>query len=602
MAVNNVLNVLNVTELDFENIKTNMKEFLKNQDHLQDFDFEGSAMSVLIELLAYNTHYQSYYLNMIANEMFLDSAILRSSVVSKAKHLNYLPQSKTAATAQIDLEIFPYDNPVSVVLDRKTRFESSVDRDKFIFVPEKTYTLPRTYNHSTGNYEYKKTGIVLKQGIPAKYKWNVDTKNPTQRYIIPNPNIDTTTLIVRIQYSVNSDYSEIYDLAKDTSRISGEDNIYYLQEIEDKLWEIYFGDGVLGKQLENGNIVHIEYLTTQADAANHCSTFNCTTSINGYSDYKIDTRMKAIGGDQEESIDSIRFNAPRTFEGQNRAVTIRDYKTVVPKLFPNAQSISIWGGEDNIPPYYGRVMIAIKPDDGYYMSETVKSRIENEIKDEWGIVSIQPMIVDPEYTMLQLDIVVRYDEMLTILSADQIEKKVEEVIYDYNNDELSMFDNYFRYSKFMSMIDATDDSITNNLTRLKLKKELKPSLNTVASYELYFNNPIKPSTLQTTYFDVGNPHVDGSVPNNRYFADDGMGNINLNIVIGETEQTYVSKIGSINYEKGIIKINSVKINWYEGDTIDFIVLPQNNDIVPQRNQILSIDMMDLKIAVQDDIV
>lgn len=591
--------VLNVTELDFDNIKENLKDFLKNQDHLKDYDFEGSAISTIIELLAYNTHYQSYYLNMIANEMFLDSALLRSSVVSKAKHLNYTPRSNKAAVAHIELEVVPYDSPISVTLDRNTKFTSSVGGKTLTFVPLRSYTLPRVMSGNTAIY--KKKGIVLKQGTPLSFKWTVSRQNKGQRFIIPNKDIDTSTLLVRIQYSPNSDYSEEFKIPKDTNRITGKDNIYFLQEVEDELYEIYFGDGLLGKQLENNNIIHINYLATDGQDGNHGSIFTTNESISGYNKILITTEMKSVGGDERETIESIRFNAPRTFEGQDRAVTIRDYRTILPKIFPNIQSLNIWGGEDNIPPYYGRVMIAIKPDDGYYLSAAVKKHIENQLIKDWSIVSITPMVIDPEYTFVVLNVNIKFDDIATVLTADEIRNKAEDAIVEYNSETLSKFDSYFRYSKFVSMIDGVDRSITNNLTTVKMKKKIVPTMHTKTYYELKYNNKIVPGSLETTFFDIGNKLIEGAIPNNRYFVDDKNGNINLNIMINGKEETYVAKMGTIDYTTGTIKIQKLKINWFIGDSIDFTVTPIENDIIPQQNQIISVDLQDLIISTEVDI-
>jgi len=590
--------VLNVTNLDFTDLKENFVEFLKGQDEFKDYDFTGSALNILLDVLAYNTQYQAYYLNMMANEMFLDSAQLRSSVVSKAKHLNYLPRSVKAATAHVDIEVFPFDNPSAVVVNKNSRFIGKIGQDSYSFVPDKAYTIPRKIIN--GKAVYKRKGIVLKQGDLLSYKWTVNTNNPNQKFVIPNPNVDTTTLSVRVQSSANSTKQEFYTLAKDTNRISGEDNVYYLQEVEDGLFEIYFGDGILGKQLENNNIIHVDYIATAGDKGNHASTFSLQGSLNGYSDVNITTTMKSMGGDERETIESIKFHAPKTFEGQNRAVTARDYKTVIPKIFPNIQSMNIWGGEDNDPPFYGRVMIAINPENGYYLSDAVKNEIEKQLVKEWSVVSITPMIVDPDYTHIQLDLTVKFDEMKTVLTSEDIHRKVIEAVEKYDKETLSKFESYFRYSKFLTTIDNVDPSITNNLTKVKMKKSVVPTLYTNTYYELKFNNPIEPKTLSTSYFDVGNQLVEGAIPNKRYFKDDGAGNIDLNIVIGGKEQTLINNIGSINYETGLIKIHKLKVNWFDGKAIDFYVVPQKNDVMPLHNQIISLDLENLSVSVLDD--
>lgn len=590
--------VLNVTDLDFPSIKENFIEFLKGQDEFKDYDFKGSALNILLDVLAYNTHYQAYYLNMMANEMFLDTATLRSSVVSKAKHLNYLPRSVKAGTAHIDIEVFPFDNPTAVVINKNTRFIGKVGEDTYSFVPDKAYTIPKQM--VAGKAVYRRKNVVLKQGDLLSYKWTVDNNNPTQRFVIPNPNIDTSTMSVTIQASKSTNRREQFTLAKDVNRISGEDKVYYLQEVEDGLFEIYFGDGVLGYQLENNMIVHVDYIATSGIVANGATNFTLQGSLNGYSDVSIKTTMKSMGGDDRESIESIKFNAPKTFEGQSRAVTARDYKTVIPKIFPNIQSMNIWGGEDNDPPFYGRVMIAIKPTSGFYLSNSVKNSIEKELMKEWSVVSITPMIVDPDYTEVMLDVTVKFNEMLTVLSNEDIKKMVIDKIEDYNENTLSKFESYFRYSKFVALVDSVENSITNNLTKVKMKKGFVPTLYTDTFYELKFNNPIVPNSVRSTYLDVGNKLVEDAVPHKRYLVDDGNGFIDLNIVINGVEQTYVNRIGTVDYNTGIIKVHNLKVNWFDGERIDFVVVPQNNDIIPMHNQIISLDMGSLSVNVIDD--
>lgn len=594
---------LNVSELDFDSIKSNFKDFLKNQSKFTDYDFEGSAMSVLLDILAYNTHYQSYYLNSIANEMFLDSATMRSSIVSKAKHLNYLPDSKKCSNAIVDIEVNPHDDPVSVILDKGTKFESNVNGNKYIFVPKQTYTIHRVYDDNVGKYIYKKEGIELLQGIRTRFKWVNNKKDFTQKFIIPNNNIDINTLSVRIQNSEQDLYSEEFFLAKDTTKLTDVDNVYYLQEVENNKYEIYFGDGVLGKELSQGNVIFAEYLTTQSEDANGCVEFKSLNPINGYTNYKITTKMKSVGGAPEEDMESIRFNAPKTFEGQNRAVTIRDYKTIVPKVFPQTKTLSVWGGEDNYPPKYGKVMISIRPLDGYFMSNAVKDKIKSDLIKDWSIVSITPEIVDPEYTFIIFDIIVKYNEQLTIYSADEIYDIVERTVNNYNNNYLNDFDSYFRYSHFTTLIDNSDNSITNNLSKVKLKQFVSPILNADTTIIIKFNNKIEIGSLKTTEFSVGGKLVDSSQVIKKYFMDNEDGTISIRFIHNGIEYIHLKNVGTIDYENGIIEIKTMTYNWLtENNNIEIVIEPIHNDVIQKRNQLLLIDELNSSIIIENDTI
>src|SRR5210317_1245796 len=595
-------NKLEVSELDFDNIKSNLKTFLQNQSEFQDYDFEGSGFAVLLDVLAYNTHYLGFNANMLANEMYLDSADIRKNIVSLAKMLGYTPTSPKAATASIDI-LLNNASGASVTMAKGTTFTSSIDGTTYQFVTNATHTI----SPSSGVYRF--SGISIFEGTLVTFKYTADTSDPDQRFIIPSVNADTSTLKVTVQNSVSDTTTTTYSKATGFTSLDNTSKVYFLQEGEDGKFEVYFGDGVVGKSLTDGNIVILEYIVSNKAEANGASTFTLSGSVGGFTDVTITTVSSAQGGAEAQTKESIRYNAPLQYARQDRAVTTSDYETLVQELYPNAQSVSAWGGEDDETPVYGVVKIAIKAASGSTLTDTTKESIIAQLQ-KFNVASVRPEIVDPETTSIILTSNVKYDERATTKTADTLKSEITTAISTYNTDTLQKFDSIFRHSKVTGLIDDVNTSILSNVTSLLIRKTFTPTLSSSTRYDIYFRNGIfnphaghKSGTggvITTSGFKVPN---DDKI----YFLDDdGNGNIRRYYFVGSV-RTYVNNTqGTVNYATGQITINSLTVASIENirgassTVIEVTVEPASYDIVPVRDQILDIDTANSTITVEAD--
>jgi len=594
---------LNISQLDFDSIKANLKTFLSNQSQFKDYDFEGSGMSVLLDLLAYNTHYLSYNANILANEMFIDTADLRNSIVSLAKALGYTPNSPTAAYADINL-VVNNATGASLTLDTGTRFTTSIDGSTYSFVTIDDHTITPV----DGVYTF--SNIKIYEGTYITFSYTNNSGDVDQRFIIPSANADLSTLKVTVQNSAGDTTTSTYTKATSITELNGNSKVYFLQEAEDGKFEIYFGDGVIGKSLDDGNIVRLKYVVTNKTAANGASSFTLAGNIEGFSDVTLTVNSNAANGADAESNASIKFNAPKSYAAQDRAVTIEDYKAKVREIYANTKSISAWGGEDAETPSYGRVFISINPKSGSNLTETTKNSIVTELK-RFSVASVTPVIVDPETTSLLLTSTVMYDEKSTTKTAATLKTDVTNALTNYNDNTLNQFDNIFRYSKALELIDDADSSILSNITTLRIRKPFTPTTGSSTNYTVYFSNALyNPHTghksaeggiLSSTGFKV-----DGDTTNIYFYDDDGSGNLRRYYLVGSV-RTYVdNSAGTINYATGQVDINSVNISSIENirgsasTVIELTVQPNSNDIVPVRNQILNIDVANSTITVTPD--
>jgi len=596
-------NKLEVSELDFDNIKSNLKTFLQNQTQFQDYDFEGSGFAVLLDLLAYNTHYLGFNANMLANEMYLDSADIRKNIVSLAKMLGYTPTSAKAPTASIDI-LVNNGTGTSITMSKGTVFTTSVDGTSYQFVTNAAHTI----TPSSGVYRF--SNISIYEGTLVTFKYTVDSSDPDQRFIIPSINADTSTLKVTVQNSAVDTTASTYTLATGITELGTTSKVYFLQEGEDGKFEIYFGDGTIGQSLSDGNIVILEYIVTNKTEANGASTFTLSGNIDGFTNVTLTTKSNAQGGAEAQSKESIRYNAPLQYAAQDRAVTTSDYETKVLELYPNAQSVSAWGGEDDETPVYGVVKIAIKAASGSTLTDATKTSIVTQLK-KYNVASVRPEIVDPETTSIILTSNVKYDEKATTKSADTLKSDVITSLNSYNTNTLQKFDSMFRYSKVVELIDDTDTSILSNITTLRIRKTFTPTLASSTRYDIYFRNAIyNPHVGHKT--NVGGVltssgfKVTGDTTNVYYLDDDGSGNVRRYYLVSGV-RTYVNNTqGTISYTTGQITINSLNISSIENirgsssTVIELTVQPNSNDIVPVRDQILSIDTANSSITVEAD--
>jgi hypothetical protein len=595
-------NKLEVSELDFDLIKSNLKTFLQNQSEFQDYNFEGSGFSILLDLLAYNTHYLGFNANMLANEMYLDSADIRKNIVSLAKMLGYTPTSPKAPTASIDI-LVNNASGTSITMAKGTTFTTTVDGTTYQFLTNASHTI----TPSSGVYNF--SSIPIYEGTLVTYKYTVNTSDPDQRFIIPNNRVDTSTLKVQIQNSASDTTTATYTKASGFTSLDNTSKVYFLQEGEEGKFEVYFGDGVIGKSLDDGNIVILEYIVTNKTEANGASTFTLSGSVGGFTDVTITTVSSAQGGAEPQTKESIRFNAPLQYARQDRAVTTSDYETLVQELYPNAQSVSAWGGEDDETPVYGVVKIAIKAASGSTLTNATKESIKTQLQ-KYNVASVRPEIVDPETTSIILTSNVKYDERATTKTADTLKSEITTAITNYNTSTLQKFDSIFRHSKVTGLIDDTDTSILSNVTSLLIRKTFTPTISSSTRYDIYFRNGIfnphtghKSSTggvISTSGFKVPNDN------NVYYLDDDGSGNIRRYYFVGSV-RTYVNNTqGTVNYATGQITINSLTVASVENirgassTVIEVTVEPASYDIVPVRDQILEIDTANSIITVEAD--
>jgi hypothetical protein len=581
MAINNKR--ITVSDLDFDTIKANLKTFLQGQTEFSDYDFEGSGLSVLLDVLAYNTHYNGVYTNLAVNEMFLDSASKRASVVSLAKMLGYVPRSAKCATAVVNATITaPTSSPSTITLPVNQPFNTSIDGVSYTFYNRSAVTTAR---NTAGNYTFSNLSIV--EGTPLEFKYTAATG---VRYIIPNANMDIDTLTVRVQENANSDIFQVYTRAESLTDVTPTTKVYFIKEIDDGLYEISFGNGILGNEIVTGNVITLNYFVSNLDAPN--SAFNFTyggTSLLG-SNLSTTTVSRATGGAASEDINSIKFNAPRMYAAQNRAVTPEDYKAIILSQFPEASSVAVWGGENNDPPIYGKTFICVKPRDANKLTNLQKEIIVNNILDQRNIVSITPEIIDPEYFNIKVTSFVYYNPRETTKTPTQIETIVKDAILNYNNTDLEKFDGVLRFSKLSRIIDAADPAIVNNTSRIMVRRQFAPVYNISSEYKLNLINPISQDGgkqgdvfASTGFFIPNSTRV-------HYLDDDAAGNIRLYYVGPNFDKVIVdASIGTIDYEAGRVVVRNLTITALDDVIFEMQVKPESYDVVSALNQIVQID-------------
>jgi len=597
---------LEISELDFDGIKANLKNFLSQQDEFRDYDFEGSGMSVLLDILAYNTHYMGFNANMLANEMFLDSADVRASVVSKAKQVGYTPTSATASQAKIDV-VVNNATGATLTMSRGTQFTTTVDGTAYNFVNNADISITPV------DGVYKFSNVDIFEGTYLNFKYTVNTSDTDQRFIIPNDNVDTSTLTVKVQESSSDSTTNTYTLATGITGLDSTSKVYFLQEVENGRFEVYFGDGVLGKAVADGNIIIFDYINTNRTEANGATTFNLGGTIGGFSNATITTVDNANGGADPESITSIKYNAPRDYTSQDRAVTADDYKVLVKRLYANAQAVQVYGGEDAAVPEYGKVFISIKAKSGTNLTESTKASIVNSLK-QFAVASVRPAIIDPETTFITLDTSFKYDTTATTKDSTTLATNVLAAITTYNNDTLENFTGVFRYSKLLQLINEADTSILSNITTVKMYKTITPTLNSALKYTVSFNNSFyNPHSghnasgggvISSTGFKINND----SSTNEHFLDDDGAGNLRVYYLSGTTRIYTSSSFGTVNYSTGEVVLTSANITSISNvdgaasTLFRVFAIPNSNDIVPVRNQVLQIDTANSTINGDIDVV
>jgi len=594
---------LDISELDFENIKGSLKRFLSNQNEFKDYDFEGSSLAILLDLLAYNTHYLAYNANFVANEMFLDTAQLRSSVASLAKLVGYTPNSARAPIADLKLVINDGTGS-SITIPAGTKFTSAVDGLTYTFVS----VADKTIQPVDGIYTAQSLNVY--EGTYVTYNYTYNAQDIDQRFLIPSDRADSTTIKVVVQNSSADVTQNTYTRATSITELDGTSKVFFLQEAEDGQYEIYFGDGVIGKSLDDGNVINISYVVTNKTEANGATAFTLAGSISGFTDITVTVNSSAQGGAEPESLQSIKQNASGFYSSQDRAVTIEDYKSKVKQLYANTQAVSAWGGENAETPFYGRVYISILPTSGSNLTESTKARIITDLK-KYSVASVTPVIIDPEITNVLLTSTVKFDEKATTKTADTLKSNVITTLTNYNTNTLQTFDTIFRHSKLTGLIDDTDESILSNITTVRLRKSFIPTIGSSTKYTINFANAlynphsghasVEGGILSSTGFKI-----DGDTTNIWFLDDDGQGNVRRYRMDGSVRAYGNSTQGTINYLTGLVEVNSLNVSNIENvrgaasTVIEVTVKPNSNDLVPIRNQILEIDIANSSVTVEAD--
>ncbi len=583
-----------VSNLDFENIKTSLKEYLRSQNDFTDYDFEGSALATLVDTLAYNTYYTAFNTNMVVNELFIDSATLRDNVVAIAKQLGYRPKSATSPTAYVSFTVTYTNTTTDKELNLKegTGFISNFDNAIY------NYVVTSDVKAQVINGVATFTNVPIREGTVLNSEFTIQTASKNQRFILDNPNIDTNTVKVKV-YPGGGTFNEPYLLADNILGVDGDSKVFFLDEVEDQRYEILMGDGVLGKKLENNTRIDVSYLITQGPVSNGVRAFvfsGILENENGVSPSSFTTSIvstvASAGGEAIESTAKIKYTAPKAYGTQDRAVTAQDYEAIVRKVYPATSDIIIFGGEDQDPPEYGKVFIVLKPTDASYLTSLTKSQIIADLK-KYVVASVEPRIVDPSILFVEMTSKIYYNSGVTDQTPSNIRDKVIASIQSYiDTSDTEKFNGKFRYSKFVGVIDDADVSINSNLTSLTMRKDFYPQLNSTFYYEVCFQNAFDEDcddpVLSSTGFRVT------EYPNFDVYVEDRDKKIVLYRLDSVTGEKVVldSDIGDIDYVKGELKMYALTIikGSFFDNRISLRVKPLSNDIKAMREVYLDVDV------------
>jgi hypothetical protein len=592
-----------VSNLDFQEIKTALKEYLRAQSDFSSYDFEGSAMSVLLDTLAYNTYYTAFNTNMVVNELFLDSATLRDNVIALAKQLGYRPKSKVAPQAQVSFTAsYPQTAPKVAVLQKGTGFTTVFNDTLYSYVTIEDQSTP--VENGVAYFD----DIPVYEGTVINSTFVVNTSLPSQRFIIQNPGVDTSTVRVKVFESVQSTFYETYDYAENILDVTSESKAFFLDEVEDERYELFFGDGILGKKLDNGNKIEVSYLVTNGPETNGAKSFTFNgvitdkfSNIGFVYNIAVDSSatVASNGGADIESVSKIKFNAPKYFSTQDRAVTANDYGSIVRQIYPAISDIITFGGEEDDPPEYGKVKIVIKPESASFLSATTKREIVDKMK-KYMVASVIPEIVDPSILYVEVTSGIYYNTSLTTQKPEEIRNKVISGINSYLREaSVEKFNGKFRFSKFVSTIDNADRSINSNITSIMMRKDFYPQINNSSYYEVCFQNEFDKDcdgpTLMSTGFKVS------EYPSYTVYFEDRDGVIalyRLDSLTGE-KITLNDSIGDVDYTKGEVMLYDLTIvqGTFADNKIEIRVKPLSNDINASRELYLDVDVTKSKFTV-----
>lgn len=620
---------LKINALDFDDIKENLKIYLRSQDQFKDYDFEGAGLNILLDILAYNTHYQGYYANMVANETFLDSALFKPSAVSIAKHLNYVPKSYRSAVAYVDVE---YLNPNQNIIDSissgneyivaGSRFAASYGSQTFLFSAVNNTRI------EIENSRYFARNIEIREGYDKTITYVYDSNtNIDQKFIIPEINVDTTSIQVRISESVtnNSGIENLWIRVTDINTVDSESKIYFLQLNSSNQYEIYFGDGIVGKNVENGNVISIFYRVCNGSAANgigandssNYRSFRYLERSASATTLRLGTDNKyasSFGGSESETIQSIKYYAPRNYQAQQRAVTADDYRVLLANEYgEQAESVFVWGGEDNDPPIYGKVFVSIKPKNAKRLTQLQKLAIAKNILKSKNVVSITPEIIDPDYLYLIMNVAIKYNSSKTVLTQDALEENIKNLIYLYGTENIGKFDRDFNESQFISHVNINyDPPVVSCNIDLQLKKKFEPNLSIITNYTINFDNELyhpidgyTPILSSSTFGYQDSTSTIEPKPNvDAYFDDNGRGIVRIYKLVYGSKIYINENAGTIDYITGKIQLNNFVAQYLNPETqtdITLTVVPRYNDIASRRNQILLLSSEDITVSASPQI-
>lgn len=616
MATN--ISPLNLTELDFDEIKTNLKNFLRDGNLFNDYDFEGSNLSVLIDLLAYNTFYNSYYLNMVGNEMFLDTAVQRESVLSKAKELGYTPKSSVSSKAEVSLTLLYGDdtnaitdadnlpsnivkqyNAVSeVVVPKGTFFTAEVEDRVYTFSTADSYTASFQNTFRTiGDKRYPVytvTGVELFEGELLNFTFPTHNSEFPEKFVVPNDNVDTASLEILVAQDSSSVISEVYTRKENLFNLTELEKVFFLQPIVGNQYEIFFGDGIFGKKLETGNIVTVNYRACDGNRSNGADSFTYSgqndAPLNNIFRITSKTSRPSSGGTFEETIESIKFNAPRHFQTQFRAVTAVDYQNLVTNEFQDFLSVKAFGGEEALPPQFGKVFIAVRPGSGSFPTDIDKNNVTTFLQDK-KIINIRVEVINPSYTFIGVETAVTYNPDITTLAASELERFIQDEIVKFGSQTLGKFDNKLRLSRLLRTIDEVDGSINDSTTRFTFNTRLLLKAGQNKPFGIDLNNAIE---------NLGPGSVTSTVFNNKgasaFIQDDGNGILQLfKITSTGSNELALSNIGTVDYASGRIDIGAIEYSSFSGSYVTIKARPRDLNITPVREQILLIDRADVTV-------
>ena len=579
---------IDIAELDFDAVKENLKAFLRTQSEFNSYDFEGSALTILLDVLAYNTTYNASYLNMAVNESFIDSAIKRSSLVSLSKSLGYTASSRRASTAKLRIQISPLvtDTETSFVIPKGTIFSGVVDTTQYQFTTLTDYTAVK----NAGVFVFD--DVIVYEGSLLSTTYIVEDNS---KFVIPAAAVDLTTLSVLVRESESSSKVERFVKAEDLFKVKPTDAVFFIKQRGDLFYEIYFGTGGIGRPVVNGNAVKLEYLECLGDAANAANLFVYQSGIDveGLT-FDITTVQGGFGGTAEEDVESIRFNAPRAHITQNRAVTTGDYENLLLSNYPIIESIHAWGGQDNIPKVFGKVFICAKPKGALRFTHPEKAAMQKSLINGRGVVSISPVVVDPLYMNIELSCNVYYNLNTTIWTGGQLQSFIKNKIIEYGT-TLNKFDSVFRYSKISALIDSVDTAgIVSNAVSFRIRVPVEPLYDSNSQYTLIVGNPISPGTFYTTRFYISD------FADRVYVRDNSAGALHLYSEDVDGNATFQRAVGTVNYAVGTWDIPALTVNKLHDVVLEFVFTPKSNDVVSNRNILVSMPASDITVNMISD--